>query len=397
MIGSDALSVNHTKRTLAERLEGWFPDREFFMRSQGQVRFIKVSSRLQKGVTIAVIILALGWAGSLTVMAWNKYIAEAQIASFQAEKAEVAKAEQRLEAYSGDLEKTVADLQTRQQALEAMSEMLPDDIKTVDTNVTDSSKETAKTVEQVGTYFPQAKGLAEVEARQIAFVENMTRFADWRALKAEEALRKLNLDPRALARTGRFEAMGGPLEVLASAADGFLDPRFERLGLSLARMNRLEEVLDGVPRVIPTADGRVTSPFGFRRDPFTGRAAMHSGIDYGGPIGAPIFAAAAGKVVFVGWKGGYGRVIDVEHGNGMLTRYAHLHRYTVTLGDSVAAGQTIAGLGSSGRSTGPHLHFEVRINGRAVNPRPFLETAPDVFKEARRTEPRRPDSARSQL
>jgi murein DD-endopeptidase MepM/ murein hydrolase activator NlpD len=148
-------------------------------------------------------------------------------------------------------------------------------------------------------------------------------------------------------------------------------------------MNRLEEVLDGVPRVVPTPDGRVTSPFGFRRDPFTRRAAMHSGIDYGGPIGHPIYAAASGKVVFVGWKGGYGRTIDVEHGNGMMTRYAHLHSFGVNVGEAVDAGQTIAGLGNSGRSTGPHLHFEVRINNRAVNPRPFLETAPDVLKEAR--------------
>lgn len=361
----------------------WFPDREFFMRSQGQVRFIKISSTMQKGAALAVVLLATGWAGSMGVMAWNKYAAEASLASFQEEKARIADSEERLQAYGGDLERVVQDLQTRQDVLDNMSEMLPDDIQTVDTNVTDSSDETAKTVEQVGVMFPQARGLAEVEARQLAYVENMTRYADWRARRAEEALRKLNLDPRAMARNSDLRAMGGPLQLLATSADGSLDPRFERLGLSLARMNRLEDVLDGVPQIVPTPTGRVTSPYGFRRDPFTGRAAMHNGIDYGGPVGSPIYAAAAGRVVFVGWKGGYGRTVDVEHGNGMMTRYAHLHRYDVAVGDQVQAGETIAGLGNSGRSTGPHLHFEVRVNGNAVNPRPFLETAPDVLKEAR--------------
>ncbi|MEO0907928.1 MAG: M23 family metallopeptidase [Pseudomonadota bacterium] len=363
-------------------MHDWFPDREFFMRSQGQVRFIKVSSNVQRGAALAVIVLALGWAGSMAVMGWNKYRAEADLASFADEKAQVASKEQGLEAYGGDIDKLADELKRQQDVLDVYVEMLPDDIQTVDASATDTSEETAELIEQVGTLFPEAKGLAEVEARQLAFVENMTRFADWRANRAEAALRKLNLDPRAMARNTE-RAMGGPLQLLATSADGSIDPRFERLGLSLARMSRLEEALNGVPQIVPTPTGRVTSPFGYRRDPFTGRSAMHSGIDYGGPIGSPIFAAADGRVTFVGWKSGYGRVVDVTHGNGMLTRYAHLHRFDVAVGDMVEAGDTIAGLGNSGRSTGPHLHFEVRVNGRPVNPRPFLETAPDVLKEAR--------------
>ena len=126
----------------------------------------------------------------------------------------------------------VEDLNSRQEVLDAMVDMLPDDIQTVDTNVTDSSDETAETVEQIGAMFPSARGLAEIEARQLAFVENLTRFADWRARRAEVALRKLNLDPGAMAAATRAElesAMGGPLEVLSTSADGSLDPRFERL------------------------------------------------------------------------------------------------------------------------------------------------------------------------
>jgi len=371
-----------------ERVRDWFPDREFFMRSQGQVRFIKISSKMQMGAASAAALLAVGWAGSMGIMAWNNYAAEASIASFQEEKAAVASARERIDDFSGNLDQVVADLQARQETLDGMAELLPDEIQTVDTNVTDSSEETAKTVEQVGILFPHARGLAEIEARQLAFVENMTRYADWRAARAEDALRKLNLDPNAMARavgSDASSAMGGPLEILATAADGSLDPRFERLGLSLARMSALERALEGVPQVVPAADQRITSAFGYRRDPFTRSGAMHSGIDFKGAYGSPIFAAAIGEVSFAGWKSGYGKTVEITHANGIMTRYAHMSRIDVTAGQSVEGGATVGGLGSTGRSTGPHLHFEVRINGRAVNPRPFLEAAPDVLKEARGT------------
>ncbi len=362
------------------------------MRSDGQVRFIKISSNMQKGAAAAVVALAVGWAGSMGVMAWNKSAAEANLASFQEDKARIAESEERLDAYGDNLGAVVSDLNARQEALEAMAEMLPDDIQTVDTNVTDSSEETAETVEKVGAFFPQARGLAEIEARQLALVENLTRFADWRARRAEQALRTLNLDPNAMVAAADNDAalaVGGPLQVLATSADGSIDPRFERLGLSLARMSALERALDGVPQVVPAADQRITSAFGYRRDPFNGSGAMHNGIDFKGAHGSSIFAAATGEVTFAGWKGGYGRTVEITHPNGIMTRYAHLSRIDVAVGQPIEAGATLGGLGSSGRSTGPHLHFEVRINGRAVNPRPFLETAPDVLKEIRGTGPAR--------
>lgn len=383
-----ALPENSEKRPLKERLRSWFPDREFFMRSEGQVRFIKISSRLQMGAAAAVAVLTVGYAGSMGVMAWNQHSAEASLASFQDEKAEVASAQERLSAYGSDIDRVVEDLTRRQEMLDNMVEVLPEEIRTVDTNVTDSSEETAETVEQVGAYFPQARGLAEIEARQLAYVENMTRYADWRAARAEDALRALNLDPNAMARATRADveaAMGGPLQVLSTSADGSLDPRFERLGLSLARMASLELALEGVPQVVPAANQRITSPYGYRRDPFTRGGAMHNGIDFKGAYGSPIFAAATGDVTYAGWKGGYGKTVEITHANGIVTRYAHLSRIDVAVGQFVDAGETLGGLGSTGRSTGPHLHFEVRVNGQPVNPRPFLETAPDVLEEIRGT------------
>lgn len=382
---SDRISI----RKWGEQIRSWFPDREFFMRSDGQVRFIKISSKLQIRAAAVALAVVLGWLVSLAVMAWGTYRAEADLAAFADERARIASTEERLEAYGGDLDRVVDDLQQRQDFLEEMARMLPEDIvaEGAKGTVTDSTAEATKTVEKVSQFIPQARGLAEIEARQLAVVERLTRFADARAKRAEAAMRKLNLDPGLLSREAR-EGMGGPFEALAGAGDD-IDPRFERLGLSLARMAVLERALDGIPQVVPATAQSITSGFGYRRDPFNGRAAMHAGIDFKGPVGSPIFAAAEGRVTFAGWRGGYGRAVEVTHPNGLMTRYAHLSRIDVKPGQLVKAGATLGGLGSTGRSTGPHLHFEVRINDRAINPRPFLETAPDVLKEVRASRPQR--------
>ena len=354
------------------------------MRADGQVRFIKISSKLQIRVAAGVVAIALTWLIALAVMGWGQYRAEADLASFAKEKARVATASERLEAYGGDLDRVVGELEQRQGFLEEMARMLPDDVVAdgdIASTITDSSAETSKTVEKVSALIPQARGLAQVEARQLAFVERLTRYADARASRAEAAMRKLNLDPNAMTRQTQA-AMGGPFEALTGTGQT-LDSRFERLGLSLARMAVLERALDGIPQVVPATVENITSGFGFRRDPFNGRSAMHSGIDFKGATESPIFAAADGRVTYAGWKSGYGKAVEITHGNGMLTRYAHLSRIDVKPGQPIEAGATLGGLGSTGRSTGPHLHFEVRINDRAVNPRPFLEAAPNVLKEAR--------------
>jgi murein DD-endopeptidase MepM/ murein hydrolase activator NlpD len=354
------------------------------MRADGQVRFIKISATLQKRVVAAAVAVVAVWLIALAVMAWGQYRAEADLASFADEKARVASARERLDAYGGNLDRVVDDLQERQEFLEDMARMLPEDVVAeggASGTVTDSSAEAAQTIDKVSALIPQARGLAEVEARQLAFVERLTRFADARARRAEAAMRKLNLDPTQLSRQTQA-AMGGPFEAILGG-DDTIDPRFERLGLSLSRMAVLERALDGIPQVVPASVQNITSGFGYRRDPFNGRGAMHAGIDFKGAVGSPIYAAAEGRVTFAGRKSGYGNAIEITHGNGMLTRYAHLSRIGVKVGQEVNAGATIGGLGSTGRSTGPHLHFEVRINDRAVNPRPFLEAAPDVLKEVR--------------
>lgn len=370
---------------LAARIANWFPDREFFMRSQGQVRFIKVSSRVQKLAAGGVVMALLAWAVSMGVMSYLQYRAQADRLSLLEREARVATTQERFDAYSKDIDKVADDLKKRQDFLEAMTPALPDDIKVEsEDTVSDSSTEAARTVEKVSAAFPQARALAELEARQLAYVERLTRFADRRAARAAQALRQLGLNPQAMLKGAESQAMGGPLELLATGADGDIDPRFERLGLSLARMSALERGLDAVPQVLPASVPMISSSYGFRRDPFTGRGAMHSGLDFKGAMGAPIYAAARGTVTFVGRKAGYGNVVEVSHGNGMMTRYAHMSRFATRVGASVGAGAIIGAIGSTGRSTGPHLHFEVRLHDRAIDPRPFLKAAPNVLQEARR-------------
>lgn len=376
------------KGGFAARVADWFPDREFFMRSQGQVRFIKVTSRVQKLAAAAVVAALLVWATSMGVMSYLQYRAQADRLSLLEEQARVATAQERIKAYGQDLDGVVEDLTRRQEFLEAMNAALPEDVQADESDtVTDSSTEAAETVRKVSAAFPQARALAELEARQIAYVERLTRFADQRAARAAQALRQLGLNPAAMMALAERQAMGGPLEILATGADGEIDPRFERLGLSLARMSALERGLEAVPQVTPTslALTSVSSGFGYRRDPFTGGAAMHSGLDFRGPIGAPIYAAADGVVSFVGRKAGYGNVVEIDHGNGLMTRYAHMSRFAARVGTRIEAGSVIGAIGNTGRSTGPHLHFEVRLNGRAVDPRPFLKAAPNVLEKARRS------------
>ena len=365
------------------RVRSWFPDREFFMRSEGQVRFITISSKVQ--MTVAAIALAalIVWAASMAVAGWTQYRATADRLSLLDREAKVATATERVNAYREDIDAVATDLVKRQEFIEDMVSSLPDDVKSV-AKVSNSAGEAAATVDKVSLSIPEATALARIEARQLAFVEGLTRYADWRAQRAAAALKSLGLNPDTMIRNADRTAMGGPLEKLVTNADGTVDPRFERLGLSIARMAALERGLAGVPQVTPAHKDMISSGFGYRRDPFTRRGAMHKGLDFKGAIGTPIRAASAGRVSFVGRKGGYGKTVEITHGNGLMTRYAHMSRFETKVGQRVDAGDTIGAIGNTGRSTGPHLHFEVRINNRAVNPRTFLETAPNVLEEIRR-------------
>jgi len=153
-----------------------------------------------------------------------------------------------------------------------------------------------------------------------------------------------------------------------------VDERSDQLGVLEALLVQTSASRKFLPSLSPIVDGWYSSNFGYRLDPFNGMKSFHEGIDFPAEVGTSIVAAASGKVVFAGWQPEYGKMIEIDHGNGLVTRYAHDSQIFVNVGDLVVRGQRLAAVGSTGRSTGPHLHFEVRLNGVPQNPARFLES-----------------------
>ncbi len=149
----------------------------------------------------------------------------------------------------------------------------------------------------------------------------------------------------------------------------------------MEEMMQLHAILERMPLDRPIGSTKISSGFGRRIDPFTRRLAQHLGIDFSGPVGAKIYATADGKVTFTGYRGAYGNLVELKHGLGISTRYGHLSRILVEEGDMVTKGAIIGIQGSTGRSTGNHLHYEVRYNNRALNPLKFLSAGQHVSKE----------------
>ncbi|TPL57087.1 M23 family peptidase [Mesorhizobium sp. B2-4-2] len=170
--------------------------------------------------------------------------------------------------------------------------------------------------------------------------------------------------------------VGGPLIPLDSSM--FFDSKVKELDEALDTLDQLKKEARRLPLANPAPGHSVTSPFGMRTDPILGTAALHSGMDFRAPIGMAAKVTAPGVVIKAGWNGGYGRMVEVDHGNGFATRYGHLSEIDVTVGEKVDAGAVIGKTGSSGRSTGPHLHYEVRHNGEAIDPLRFLTVGKKV-------------------
>lgn len=181
-----------------------------------------------------------------------------------------------------------------------------------------------------------------------------------------------------------YSGQGGPLvPFTVSASNAALTPdevRANGILTGLDRMNLYRIAAEKTPFAIPVKSAfRFTSGFGVRRDPKGAGMRMHEGTDFAASTGTPIYATGDGVVVHAGWDSGYGRSVEIQHEFGILTRYAHLSQIRVSVGERVSRGDRIGDMGSSGRSTGTHLHYEVRIGGRAVNPMTFIRAGSNVF------------------
>ncbi|WP_166141422.1 M23 family metallopeptidase [Methylosinus sp. RM1] len=180
--------------------------------------------------------------------------------------------------------------------------------------------------------------------------------------------------PKGRAKADGQSFAGGPF-VPAERSDLF-ERELGAAETAATTLEGLRSALPCVPLRKPLAGApETTSGFGYRTDPFFGRAALHTGVDLRDDYGSPVRATAGGVVVNAGPSGGYGQMVEIDHGSGLTTRYAHLSAITVSVGQEVAPGETVGRLGSTGRSTGPHLHYEVRVDGEPVDPSRFLRAA----------------------
>jgi murein DD-endopeptidase MepM/ murein hydrolase activator NlpD len=216
--------------------------------------------------------------------------------------------------------------------------------------------------------------LDQVERRQLASLTSLEDSLESRARRVRGVFSDLGLDVGQLEAATPRAAMGGPfVPVKLSGDSGAFERQLYRINISRAQVDRLNRTLALVPYRKPViGEVEFTSGFGVRSDPFLGRPAMHTGLDFRAASGDPVRATANGKVASSGWAGGYGRMVEIDHGNGLSTRYGHLSEINVKVGDVIKIGQVIGAVGSTGRSTGPHLHYETRIDGEAVDPQKFL-------------------------
>ena len=228
--------------------------------------------------------------------------------------------------------------------------------------------------------------LARIESRTDANIGALERVLAATGLDVDELLHRIGDDDAAVVdplasepAAGAADGVGGPM--LPPMTGGLFDDTLERLGFRLARWQALNKVLISLPLATPVKSFRLASGFGNRIDPFTGRRSFHEGLDFSTAFKTPVLATAPGTVVSVGWKGPYGRLVEIEHAFGIRTRYAHLWRTKARVGQEVGLGDVIALAGSSGRSTGVHVHYEILIGDKPVDPNRFVKAGAHVLEE----------------
>lgn len=221
--------------------------------------------------------------------------------------------------------------------------------------------------------------LDRVERAQVDALSRIGSAAHQRIARIRSVIEETGLSPERYLAKAPAAGLGGPFVPLPEGLDSAFSRAVADLRGTVSAAAQLDGALGRLPIAAPLL-GRmeVTSPFGARTDPFLGRPALHTGVDLREGFGTDIRATAAGRVIFAGTAGGYGNMVEVDHGNGVTTRYAHMGGFAVSEGQAVARGSVLGAVGATGRATGPHLHYEVRIDGDPVDPMRFLAGADRV-------------------
>jgi murein DD-endopeptidase MepM/ murein hydrolase activator NlpD len=365
-------------------VERLFPERHVYLRSGGETRGYILTTRKQVFLATGACALAAWTILSSASMALN-------VLAFTSQDREVTRV-------TNKYERLMADRQAR---LDSAVAKLSETAGSVD--------ELAQTVEhrhaalaQIMGQFASVPGAQQalaplpplnaktrtplervvaVKLDQERLIARAETFARSRAERLRLALQLAGLNPAAYVGSASTAGLGGPLieakdpRALATIlnVDEEFAGRIQNAAQDLSAMRSLSEAARRVPLSRPAFQVNQTSGFGVRFDPFDGHPAMHTGLDFAGPFLTPIHATAPGVVSFTGVRTGYGNTIEIDHGGGFKTRYAHLQSIGVQVGERVAVGERIGAMGSTGRSTGVHLHYEVWLNGRPQNPVRFVK------------------------
>ena len=226
--------------------------------------------------------------------------------------------------------------------------------------------------------------IREMESNELLLYHRFSEVAENKIAGIENSLSITGLDIDLLVKRqrGTFPGQGGPFLPITKAAQdsGPLQESLNLLNANVDHLQDLNRLISKLPIDTPVKSFELNSNFGVRKDPFTGTMAQHLGLDMGVAYKTSVVSPGEGKVIRVGFDGSYGRMVEIDHGMGLVTRYAHLARAMVKEGDKVVRGTEVGQAGCSGRCSGPHLHYEVIYNGQHVNPLKFLKAGSDVFK-----------------
>jgi murein DD-endopeptidase MepM/ murein hydrolase activator NlpD len=373
------------RRSLIDR---WFPERHVFLRSNGDTRgYILTSGRqvAMAGAAVAVAAWTLVASGSLIFDMVARSRADDDVVRARAAserlnadlQARLETAVVRMSATTGGLDDMAAMVERRHAALTGVISMFRgvDGAETVLAPSPPSASAGASPVQRI----------VAVRMDQERLIERAGDFAQTRAERLRLAFRLAGLNPAAYGADG--SALGGPLveardpKALATILD-VDEPfavRIRHAADNLSEMRGLADAVEGLPFDRPT-QARTTSGFGVRFDPFNGRPAVHQGQDFAAPLNTPIYATAPGIVSFAGVRSGYGNTVEIDHGRGFKTRFAHLNAMAVQPGQRIALGQRIGAMGTTGRSTGVHLHYEVWMDGRPQNPARFIRAGEQIVQ-----------------
>lgn len=418
-----------------------FPERQIHLRTKGHIRFFRIPQYFQVSVSILMLVSA-GWVSYSTysfvkndeiISAKNVQIIDARqayddllsdVSSYERRFVELTRelednhnlmlslvernatlqrslstVEKRLESTESDRE-NVADarevlrgklssLENDMRSLSTKNFSLRDNLMSVETDLQTVVRErdeahnhnaalnsrVAELEDRLMTLqTAQDNAVEKMTDRTMAYIESLEKVIETAGIEVDSLLASSNK------LVGKV-AQGGPfIPIKPDEAGGEMMQKLTRLDDHLGQWETLQAVMARLPLAAPLNTYYVTSSFGKRLDPMNKRWSAHYGVDFGGPVRSDVFAPAAGVVKQAGTKGRYGRYIEIDHGSGIITRYGHLYSISVKSGDKVEFRQKIAQLGSTGRSTGPHLHYEIVFNGKPKDPMQFIKAGRHVFQ-----------------